>query len=332
MNHAIWKRLFCCLIVSLVFIGSAACISAAAEKKYPSSPINIYGPFAAGGPVDTINRVFAKKLEAYFGHGAVVVPQNKPGGGGSILASYIAKSARPDGYTLANISGHHICVPILLGTGSYSLKDFTIIGQLVVFPSVLVVPADSPWKTFQQFMDYAKTHPVKYGHPGNASTIFLRVENFIKHFDLKMEGIPLKGDSETATAVLGKHVAVGAMSAGTAKGLMAAGKVRVLFSFDKPTSFGLPADTPNLAGVLRGAAYTDIEPGQVLAVNSKTPPTIVRTLEDAWKEIMKDPEFQKTVADLNLGLGYMDGKTFTAKLPANMAVLKEMLQKSGQLK
>ena len=330
MDTKTWRKVVCRLIVPLMLVCTVVSGSLAAEKKYPSHPINIYSPFAPGGPVDNLNRVIAKRFETYLG--GTVVAECKPGGGGAILASYIAQNARPDGYTLANISAFHIGVPILLGTGSYSLKDFYIIGQLVVFPCVLAVPVDSPWKTFQEFYDYAKKNTVKYGHPGVASTVFLRVENFAKHFGLKMDNIPFKGDSETVTAILGKHVPMGATSTGTAKGLVAAGKLRILFSFDPPVTYGLPADTANLAAMLHGAAFTDLEPSQLLVVNSKTPPEIIRTLESAYGKLMKDEEYKKVVATLDLGLGYMDGKTFTQKLPANMEVLKEMLQKSGQLK
>ena len=323
------RRNFCCLLIAVMFVCILFSDSWAADK-YPSRPIDIYSPFAPGGPVDNLNRIIAKKFEIYLG--GTVVPQCKPGGGGAILASFLANNARPDGYTLGNISAFHIGVPILLGTGSYSLNDFYIIGQLVVFPSVLVVPVDSPFRTMQDLIDHAKKNPVKYGHPGVASTIFLRLENLFKHFGMKMDHVPLKGDSETAASVLGKHIAVGGMSAGTARGLIEAGKVRALFIFESPVDFGLPADTTNLASLLRGASFTDIEPSQLLVVHSKTPPDIIRTLEQAYGKIMKDDEYKKVVATLNLGLGYMDGRTFTQKLPANMEVLKEMLRKSGQLK
>jgi tripartite-type tricarboxylate transporter receptor subunit TctC len=317
-----------CLVIAVMAVGIWIFPSSAAEK-YPSRPIEIYSPFAPGGPVDSLNRIISKKFEGYLG--GTVVPQCKPGGGGAILASFLA-NARADGYTLGNISAFHIGVPMLLGTGSYSLSDFYIIGQFVVFPSVLVVPVDSPFKTMQDLIDHAKKSPVKYGHPGVASTIFLRLENLFKHFGMKMDDVPFKGDSETAAAVLGKHIAVGGMSAGTARGLIEAGKVRAIFIFESPTDFGLPANTTHLSTLLQGAPFTDIEPSQLLVVHSKTPPDIIRVLERAYERIMKDEEYKKVVASLNLGMGYMDGKTFTQKLPANMEVLKEMLRKSGQLK
>jgi tripartite-type tricarboxylate transporter receptor subunit TctC len=241
MNEKPWKSLFFCLVASFVFLTTAVPFSLAAEKKYPSQPVNIYQPFSPGGPVDSMNRLVAKKLETYLG--GTVVAQSKPGGGGAILASFLA-NAKPDGYTLGNISAFHIGVPILQGNASYTLNDFHIIGQLVVFPSVLVVPSDSPFKTFQDLMDYAKKKQVKYGHPGVASTIFMRFENLFKHLGMKMDNIPLKGDSETSSAVLGKHVPVGAMSAGTAKGLVRAGKIRCLYIFENPTDFGLLPTPP----------------------------------------------------------------------------------------
>jgi tripartite-type tricarboxylate transporter receptor subunit TctC len=329
MNRRVWEMSFFCLIVSFIFIGTAVCISDAAERKYPSRPVDVYNPFAPGGPVDAMNRLIVKKLEANLG--GTFVAQSKAGGGGAILASYLA-NARPDGYTLGNISAFHIGVPILQGNATYSFKDFHIIGQLVVFPSVLVVPADSQFKTFQDLIEYAKKTPVKYGHPGVASTIFMRFENLFTHLGMKMDNIPFSGDSETVAAVLGKHVAVGGMSAGTAKGLVEAGKVRCLFIFENPTDFGLPADTTNLRGLLRGAPFTDIEPSQLLVVHSKTPPEIIQALEGAYAKIIKDEEFKKLVESLNLGIGYMNGKTFTEKLPANMKILEQIMRNSGQLK
>jgi tripartite-type tricarboxylate transporter receptor subunit TctC len=329
MNHRAWKMSFGYLIVSAIFIGNTCSFSNGAEEKYPSQPVNVYQPFAPGGPVDTMNRLLVNKLEANLG--GTFVAQSKPGGGGAILASFLA-NARPDGYTLGNISAFHIGVPILLKTQSYSLNDFHIIGQLVVFPSALVVPADSQFKTFQDLMDYAKKTPVKYGHPGIASTIFMRFENLYAHLGMKMDHVPFSGDSETVAAVLGKHVPVGAMSAGTAKGLVEAGRVRCLFIFEAPTVFGLPADTTSLSNLLRGAPFTDIEPSQLLVVHSKTPIEIIRVLEGAYEKIIKDEEFKKLVSSLNLGIGYMDGKTFTQKLPANMKILEEIMRNSGQLK
>jgi tripartite-type tricarboxylate transporter receptor subunit TctC len=329
MDHRAWKLFFICLIVSLVFVGAAISISGAAETKYPSRTVEIYQPFAPGGPVDTMNRMVAKKLETYLG--GTVVAQSKAGAGGALLASFLY-NARPDGYTLGNISAFHIGVPILQGGVPYTLNDFRIIGQLVVFPSCLVVSADSPFKTFQDLIDYAKKNPVTWGHAGFAATITQRFYNLFKVLGMKTEPIAMKGDSETIPSILGKHTQVASVAPGSVKGLVQAGKLRVIFIFENPADFGLPTDTANTKSVFRGSSYIDIEPSQLLLVHSKTPPEIIRSLEAAYAKLMKDQEFKDLVASLDLGLGYMDGKTFTERLPGQMKILEEIMRSSGQLK
>jgi tripartite-type tricarboxylate transporter receptor subunit TctC len=303
----------------------------AAEQKYPSRAIEIYNPFAPGGIVDFLNRFTAKKLESYLG--VSVVPQYKPGGGGMTLASYMASGAPADGYTLGNVGPEHVIQPILLGRASYTIKDFIFIGQLAVIPCVFFTSAEQPWNTFQDFLDYARKNPgVKFSTPGIGTTVYLRAENFNKNFKMGMVHVPFKGDAESMAAVLGKHVHVGAGSVGIAKAQVDAGKAKILFCFEPPEKVGLPANTPNLRSLLAGKPYVDIDPGQILTVPAKTPSNVTQVLEKAWERLSKDPEFEKDLRSVYLAVGHMDGKAFTQSLPARMAVVKEMLQLSGQLK
>jgi tripartite-type tricarboxylate transporter receptor subunit TctC len=329
METRSWRVLLCCILAFVVCVGITAPISNAATNKYPARTVEIYQPFSPGGPVDTMNRLIATKLSTYLD--GTVVPQSKAGAGGALLASYLYNS-RPDGYTLGNISALHIGVPILKGTVKYKLDAFHIIGQLVVFPSAIYVSADSPFKTFDDLVKYARKTPVKWGHPGFAATITQRLFNLFKVLDMKVDPVAYRGDSEQVPAVLGKHVQVGCGSPGSVKGLVQAGKLRILFIFENPTDFGLPSDTANTKSVFRGSSYVDIEPSQLLLVRSGTPPEIIKILEGAYAKLMKDEEYQKLVASLNLALGYLDGKTFTEKLPAMMRVLEEIMRSSGQLK
>ena len=152
MDTKTWRKVVCRLIVALMLMCTVVSGSLAAEKKYPSHPINIYSPFAPGGPVDNLNRVIAKRFETYLG--GTVVAECKPGGGGAILAP-IWQNARPDGYTLANISAFHIGVPSSRHRVLF-FKDFYIIGQLVVFPCVLAVPVTRHGKRSRDFMTMQK--------------------------------------------------------------------------------------------------------------------------------------------------------------------------------
>lgn len=313
-----------------IFIFISLSSSWAAEQKYPSKPIEIYNPFVPGGIVDFLNRFTAKKLESYLG--VPVVPQNKPGGGGMVLASFIA-NARPDGYTIGNMGPDHIIQPILLGRASYSVKDFYLIGQLAVIPCVFYTSIDSPWNTFQEFLDYARKNPgVKYGHPGMGTTVFLRAENFNKNFNVGMVNVPFNGDSEVIANVLGKHIHLGTGSVGAAKAQADAGKVRILFCFETPTKVGLSPTIPDLRTMVGSRTYIDIEPSQLMVVPGKTPPEVTQVLEQAWEKVVKDPEYASDLKTVNLAPGDIDGKTFTQRMSDRMAVVKEMLQLSGQLK
>lgn len=317
--------------VMILFI--LICISSnsswAAGEKYPSGPIDLFNPFAPGGTADYLTRFLAKKLESYLG--VTVVPQCKPGGGGIVLASFIA-NARPDGYTMGLLVPENIIEPILLGQASYSLEDFYIIGQVAVFPCVFSVPIDSAWKTFNEFLDYARKNPgVKYGHPGVGTTIFLRTENLNKTFNMGMINIPFKGDSEVIAAVLGKHVPIGAGSVGAAKTQVDAGKMRILFSYEPPGKVGLDPTIPDIRTVFGN--ITDIEPCLCLVVPKKTPSEVIEVLERAWEKIVvKDPEFASNLRTIYLGVGHIDGKTFMQKLPERMSLVKEMLKYTGRLK
>jgi tripartite-type tricarboxylate transporter receptor subunit TctC len=329
MNHRAWKMFFVCLTVSFIFICTTASISTAAEKKYPSGPIDLWQPFAPGGVFDNMNHVIAKKLSTYLG--GTVVPQTKAGSGGALLASFLY-NARPDGYTIGTLSAYHIGVPILQGGVPYSFKDFYFIGQVVVFPSCLFARADSPFKTFQDLVEHSRKNTVQWANNGFAATVTQRFYNLFKVLGMKIDPVPFKGGTEVNTAVLGKHVPLGSGAAGDVKGLVEAGKLRVLFSFENPTDFGLPPDTANTKSVFRGAPYVDIEPSACLVVSSKTPPEIIRTLEGAYAKLMKDEEYKKFIASVDLAMGYQDGKTFTEKLPAQIKILEEIMRSSGQLK
>ena len=249
------------------------------------------------------------------------------------LASFMATSAPSDGYTLGNIGPEHIIQPILLGRASYSIKDFIFIGQLAIIPCVFFTSIESPWNTFQDFLDHARKNPgVKFSTPGIGTTVYLRAENFNKNFKTGMVHVPFKGDAESMAAVLGKHVQLGAGSVGIAKAQADAGKAKILFCFEPPEKVGLPPNTPNLRTLTAGKPYVDIDPCQLLAVPAKTPSEVTQVLERAWERLVKDPEFANDLKSVQLVPGHIDGKTFTQMLPERMAVVKEMLQLSGQLK
>jgi tripartite-type tricarboxylate transporter receptor subunit TctC len=330
MKKRIFREFFL-LGILFVLVCTSTHHSWAAEKKYPSGPIDLYCSFVAGGQSDLLNRALAKHLEKQLG--VTVVPGNKPGAGGGVAASFLANS-RPDGYTMGILAYEHFLQPILLGQANYSVEDLRIVGRVAQYCNVMAVSADAPWKTFQEFVDYARKNPgVKYGHPGVGTTIFLRTDNLNRKAELKMVGLPFKGDPETVAAVLGKHVPIGAYGSVAAKTQADAGKMRILFSFDPPAEFGFDPAIPDLRTAFGSIADTDLEVFQNLIVPSKTPNEVVQVLERALEKIVKDPEFVSDLKKINLKVTYLDGNTVMQKIiPQRITKLKAALQQAGLLK
>jgi len=315
------------LLLTLVSISSNS--SLAQEKKYPSRPIEIVCGYPPGGAMDFTMRVWGKYLEKYLG--VPVVPVNKPGAGAIIGCTHVA-TAEPDGYTIGAL-GDHCTINVVAGRAKYKLEDFRYIAGATNVCNVLVVPVDSPWKTMQDFIDYARKNPgVKYAHPGIGSSAHIRAESLNKFANLKLVGVPLKGDAEVVPAILGKHVPIGLFSSAPAKAQLDAGKIRALMSFDPPGEIGLDPKIPDLQTVF-GKDAPDVDIGSYLMVPRKTPDDIATVLERAMEQVTKDPEFIKEVRANNMQVKFIDSKTLNQKvLPVKNARIEAVMKETGLAK
>jgi len=153
MKRTVYSRLF---LISILFtIAFTLSHPSWAAEKYPTGSVELFVGFAAGGQADFINRTLARGLEKHLG--VTVVPGNKVGGGGIVLASLIA-SSKPDGYTLGTLSDS-VIVATLTGQGTYSMEDLRIVGAVASYENCWITSVDSPWKTIQEFVDYARKNP-----------------------------------------------------------------------------------------------------------------------------------------------------------------------------
>ena len=301
-----------------------------AAEKYPSRSVELVCGMGPGSAPDVLNRIFARYMEKYLG--VPVVPTNKPGASQIMAATYLANS-RPDGYTIANM-GNQIFTAILSGQATtFSLEDLRIVCQINSVCNTLAVTADSPWKTFQDFIDYARKNPgVKYGNPGIGSGPHLRMEAVSRYAKLGLIAIPFKaGDGEVIPAVLGKHLPIGMISAGGALTQAAAGNMRILFSFDPPGDFGLDPATPHLRSVF-GKDVPDLYISGYLWVQKKTPDEIVQVLEKVAEKMSKDQEFVSEIRKNNFGVKFVDSKTVKETLPEYISQMKDMLRYVGLMK
>jgi tripartite-type tricarboxylate transporter receptor subunit TctC len=314
------------VLIVFAIIATILCLlgSVQAAEKYPTRPIELLCGYPPGTGPDILNRILARYLEKQLG--STVVPINKIGGGG-VVAITTAATARPDGYTVLN-TGDYI-IPVLTGQAGYAIEDLRVAAQVGLNGAVLIVTADSPWKTFQDFLDYAKKNPgVKYANPGATSMATMRTENLSKQANLKLISLPVP---EVASTVLGKHAPIGLTAAAAAKSLAEAGKTRILFSFDPAMDFGLDPSIPDFAKVF-GKDVPDIPIAVYLAVPAKTPPEIVQTLEAAMEKVSKDPNYVNELAKNYFKASFAPGKMVMDQIPKKTSLIKAILQTIAPVK
>ena len=175
-------------------------------QSYPNKPVQLIVAFTPGSAVDIVGRIVADKVSQMWGQ--PVVAENKSGAGGSIGSAVVARAA-PDGYTLLVTSNAHTVNPAIFAKLPYdSLKDFTDIVPLAEQPNVMVVNADSSYKTLGDLIKAAKAKPgsINIGHAGIGSGTHLTTEKFIAATGVQVVEVPFKGTPEVVAAILSHNV------------------------------------------------------------------------------------------------------------------------------
>src|SRR6478735_9600900 len=174
-------------------------------QSFPSKHLTLYIGYAAGASTDLSARALADGLSKQLG--VPVAAENKPGAAAGVAAGMVARAA-PDGYTLGVVSTGVIAVRPHITKPPYDpLNDFTLLAQYARYIGALTVLADSPYKSVDDFIAYAKTHPgLSYSSPGQHTQQQLAVEVFRQCKGLEFRHIPSKGGSEANALLIGKHV------------------------------------------------------------------------------------------------------------------------------
>jgi tripartite-type tricarboxylate transporter receptor subunit TctC len=309
-----------CLFLTVGSINSA--------EKYPSRPVIIVSPFVPGGALSTIAHITGKYLEKSLGVPFVV--DNKPGGGTVIGTAYVA-NAPPDGYTL--LCAADVFTSILMGTAPYKMEDLSVVAQISLNGCALSVRSDAPWKSFQEFVDYARKNPgLKFVHPGVGSFIYFRMENMNRQAKLKMIGVPMKGDTEIISALLGGHVPVAVGSTFSHKAQADAGKFRILLSFETAAAFGLDPNIPDVESFFKGSIY-DIPVSVYIYAPAKVPKERIEILEKALEKIIKEIEFVEEMKKIGQMISFIPGnKVMREILPKKIETVREIMRETGMVK
>jgi putative tricarboxylic transport membrane protein len=299
---------------------------ASAETKYPSKPVRIVLPFAAGGVADITARVIAEKLSGKLGGRFYI--ENQPGAGGIVAARTVISSA-PDGYTLALLSnGTAISVSLFSRLPYDPLKDFAPISSLGTFDFVFATNAESPFKTLADFIAAAKAKPgtLNVGTINIGSTQNLSAELFKTAAGIDFTIIPYRGTPELLVSTMQSNLALMIDSYSSMKGNLAEGKIRALASSGPVRSESTP-DLPSLQEA--GVANYDVVSWNALFAPAATPPDIVKTLNQALQEILVEPEVKKRLLELGIEARGSTPEEISARLRSDIDKWQRVIEKAG---
>jgi tripartite-type tricarboxylate transporter receptor subunit TctC len=294
-----------------------------AQEKFPTRPISIIIAWAPGGGGTLNAQTLQPHFEKAIGVGAVIV--NKPGGGGTICWNYVANSP-PDGYTVGIINPSYVITRYTTKVG-VSFDKFDPIICTVKIPFGITVREDSPWKTFREFIDYAKVNPgkVQMGN-GFAAMDHIGTLGIEVTAGVKFTHVPFKGTAPAITALLGGHVDGTLSEISTTIPYIQAKKFRVLALSSPTRNFALP-DVPTFKEYF--GIDLDVGGWYGYVVPKGTPKDRIKILHDAFKVAMDSEEFKAFYKKQGGVVEYMDPKNLQAFLNEQDRLWKSIIDLSG---
>ncbi len=310
--------------IILLAAAIVALATGAQAQQFPTRPVTLIVPWPAGGSTDIGMRALAAATEKHLGQSIVI--ENKPGAAGTIGPANMAASARPDGYTVAQLALTVFRIPFIQKTSFDPAKDFTYLIHLTGYTFGVVVRADAPWKTFQELLDYAKANPgkINYGTPGAGSSLHIAMEQIAKMKGVKWTQVPFKGVAESMNALLGGHIDVVADSTGWA-GSVNAGSARLLVTWGAARTKNWP-DVPILKEV--GIDMISNSPFGIGGPKGMDP-AVVKILHDAFKKGMEEQSYIDAMARLDQEPYYMDTAAYQAYAIKQIAEQKQLVEDLG---
>lgn len=265
------------------------------RNGFPAQPIRFISPFPPGGGNDGTTRLITNRLPEVTGQAALV--ENRGGAGGNIGAKAVMDS-KADGYTILSGQVSLMAVnPTLYATAGFDpQKNFIPLSQINAAPLVLVVAADSPYKTLADVVNRTRSHPgtVTYGSPGNGTLSHLAGVMLAKDHGVEMTHVPYKGAGPAITDLLGRQVDVLLTSTASVAGMVQNGKMRAL-AVTSPRRVGVFTKVPTLEEL--GFANARFEDWYGFFAPAGTPPERVAYLNEALVRTMRSPEVSRQITE-----------------------------------
>ena len=305
---------------------TALSLGSAHAQTFPAKPIKLLVAFPAGGPTDISMRVLADNASKILGQPVIV--ENKPGAGGTLPAQTLQSSAA-DGYTLAQIPLGVFRMPYTTKINWDPVKDISYVINLTGYAFGVVVPADSPIKTWTHFVAWAKANPGKlsYGSTGAMTSPHLTMELVAQKLGIELLHIPYKGSADLMQATLGGQLMAAADSTGFAP-QVEAGKLRVLNTWGGERLAKFP-DAPTLKEL--GLDLVQNSPFGIGAPKG-TPTAVVKRLHDAFKQAMEQENYRSALARYDMVPIYMSSAAYQKFAADTFEREKALVEKLGLAK
>lgn len=293
-------------------------------QTFPAKAVTLIVPWPPGGSTDRHLRTLAEIAGRHLGQQVVV--QNQPGGGGTTGPGNMALNAKPDGYTIAQFPMGMLRIPHMQKTPWHPLNDFTFILGVSGYTFGFVVRSDSPFRTFNEYIEAARREPGKidYGSTGQGTSPHLLLEELSGNAKVRLNHIPFKGNADLMQALLGGHVMAASDASGWDK-FVDGGQMRLLVTFGEKRTKRWP-DVPTAKelgyDVVGNSPYGLVGPKGM-------DPAVVKTLHDAFKQALDDPRHLETLDQLNQDLWYRSGEDYLAWARETYAKDKLLIERLG---
>ena len=292
-------------LIQLAAATLAVSSAAAWAQTFPVRPIKLVIAFPAGGPTDITMRQLADNASKILGQPVII--DNKPGAGGTLPAQAL-QTAQPDGYTLAQMPLGVFRLPYTTKINWDPVKDINYVINVTGYAFGIVVPADSPFKTWADFVAYAKANPGKltYGSTGTFTSPHLTTELIAQKAGIQLQHVPYKGSADLMLATVSGQLMAAADSTGFAP-QVEAGKLRVLNTWGDKRLAKFP-DAPTL----KELGYDTVQNSPFgIGAPKGTPPEVVQKVHDAFKKAMEEPSYVAALGRYDMLPNYMSSADYT---------------------
>jgi tripartite-type tricarboxylate transporter receptor subunit TctC len=296
----------------------------ALAQPFPSRPITLICPWPPGGSTDVHLRKFGEIAQKYLGQPVVI--DNKPGGGGMIGPSNMAKLAKADGYTLSQLPITAFRLPHQRPVDWDALNDFTYIIGISGYTFGVVVKSDSALQTFQDLIAYAKANPGKlsYGSTGAGTSPHLLMEEVAMKTGVTFLHVPFKGNADSTQALMGGHIMAQSDATGWGRHVDS-GAFRLLVTFgDKRTKWNAPTAKELGIDIVSYSPYGIVAPKGM-------DPQVTRALHDALRRALDDPEHLKVLQQLDQVYWYKSSAEYAQWAADTLKAERATIERVGLL-